>query len=57
LETKQQKEAVIQQALNHFAKYGNLCAEPTQLTVTPTAAENDWVMTPELGKIVKQEVK
>jgi hypothetical protein len=52
-----EKKVVLQAALNLYAKYENVCTEPEQFTITPTAAEDDWVLQPARGKTAQQAVK
>jgi hypothetical protein len=51
------KLAALQTALNWLAKYDNICTKPLQITITPTAAKDDWVLMPSFEKTQPQEVK
>lgn len=52
-----EKKGVLCKALNLVGHYEKLFANSETLTITPTKADNDWVLLPALGKISKLEVK
>lgn len=51
-----EKKEYLQKGLNFWAHYCGEYTGPTTITLTPTKAEDDWVLHPEGGKSSRQEV-